>query len=112
MTPSFATKSTPPSPTAFSPFMFPIPSITKPPTPRAIQPPRGAKARRPGTDHRHLLARPRRRRFRRHPALVPSLVDDGTLQVLDRHGRRADAQHARTLAWRGADPAREFRKII
>jgi hypothetical protein len=52
------------------------------------------EARRAGADDGDLLARANLGRFRHHPALVPPVIDDRRLDVLDRDGRRVDAEDA------------------
>ena len=48
----------------------------------------------------------------RHPALVPRLVDDGDLDVLDRHRVPVDPDHAGGLARRRAQPPGELREVV
>ncbi len=59
-----------------------------------------------------LLPRPRRRRTRSDPALVPRPVDDRDLDGLDRDRILVDAQHAGSLARRGTQLAGELREVI
>mmetsp|Transcript_96794 Transcript_96794/g.276534 ORF Transcript_96794/g.276534 Transcript_96794/m.276534 type:complete len:331 (-) Transcript_96794:510-1502(-) len=70
------------------------------------------QARRPATDHRDGHARAEGRHARHHPTLLPRPVDDGVLHVFDRHRRVDEPGHASTLARRGADTARELRKVV
>ena len=70
------------------------------------------QAGRSRTHHRHAAAGPRRRRFRHDPALGETPVDNRLLDVLDRHRRIGDPQHAGTLARRRTDPTCEFREIV
>ena len=51
-------------------------------------------------------------RLRRDPAFLPTVVDDGALDVLDRDRRLVDAEHARAFARRGANAAGELGEII
>jgi hypothetical protein len=64
------------------------------------------------SDHRHLLAGALLGRQGHHPALVEALVDDRGLDGLDGHRGIDDAEHARALAGRGADAARELREVV
>ena len=52
------------------------------------------------------------RRQRHHPAFVEGLVDDLDLDLLDRHRVLVDAEHARRLARRRAQPAGELREVV
>ena len=52
------------------------------------------------------------RRLRAHPAILEPLVDDGGFNGLDRHGRLADAQNARSFTRRRAHTSRELWKIV
>ena len=79
---------------------------------RLVQLRRRAQACRAGTDHRDRLAGARLRRLGCHPALVPTAVDDGDLDVFDRDGRLVDAQHAGTFARGRADTARKLGEIV
>ena len=72
----------------------------------------GGQAGRPGPDHGDALAGAHRRHLRRHPALVPRPVDDLHLDLLDRHRVGVDAEHARRLARRRAQPAGELGEVV
>ena len=67
---------------------------------------------RPGTDDRDALAGAGHRRTRGDPAFVERAIDDRHLDRLDRHRIVVDAEHARALARRGAQPAGELRKVV
>ena len=73
---------------------------------------RAGQPGRPRADYGHGLARPVIRRLRHDPALGKAAVDDRVLDVLDGHRRVVDAQRARALARRGANPPGELREII
>src|SRR5688572_14629239 len=73
---------------------------------------RASETRGAGADHRHLLAGLARGRLRRHPARFPRAVDDGVLDRLDADRVGVDAQHARFLTRRGADPAGELGEVV
>ena len=66
----------------------------------------------PGADHGDPLAGLHRRDLRRDPALVPRPVDDLDLDLLDRHRVGVDAEHARRLARRRAQPAGELGEVV
>ena len=68
----------------------------------------------PGPDHGDLLPGPRGRpgRPRRHPSLGPRPVDDLDFDLLDRHRVGVDAEHARALARRRAQPAGELGEVV
>ena len=53
-----------------------------------------------------------RRHDRRDPALFPRAVDDLDLDLLDRDRRLVDAEHARGLARRRAQPAGELGEVV
>src|SRR6266545_3392550 len=72
----------------------------------------GAQSRRPRADHSHLLAGALLRRFGLNPAVFKTVIDDGALDVFDRHRRLVDAEHARAFAGRRTDPAGELREIV
>ena len=65
-----------------------------------------------GTDDRDRLARQALRRQRLDEALVEGALDRRHLDLLDRHGGLVDAQHARRLAGRRAEPARELGEVV
>src|SRR3546814_15345673 len=44
--------------------------------------------------------------------LLPAAIDDLAFDRLDRDRRVIDVERAARLAWRGADPAGELRKIV
>ena len=67
---------------------------------------------RAGSDHGHRLAGVPLRRLRLDPALVPRLVDDGDLDVLDGHRVAVDADHAGGLARRRTEPSGELREVV
>ncbi len=52
------------------------------------------------------------RRQRHHPALVEGLVDDLDLDLLDRDRILVDAEHARPLTRRRAQPPGELREVV
>ena len=66
----------------------------------------GGQAGRARTDHRDALAGAHLRLLRGHPALVERAIDDRDLDRLDRHRIVVDAEDARSLARRRAQPAR------
>ena len=72
----------------------------------------GAQASGAGADDGDLFVGANFRRLRRDPALVPAFIDDRNLDVLDRDRRRVDAEHARALARRGTDAARELGEVV
>src|SRR5690606_37581318 len=65
-----------------------------------------------GADDGDLLAGADGGRLGDDPALLPTLVDDGGLNVLDGDRRGVDAEHAGTLAGRGAHAAGELGEIV
>ena len=65
-----------------------------------------------GADHGDLLAGASFRRVGLDPAFGKAAVDDRVLDVLDRHRRVVDAQHAGAFAGRRTDAAGEFRKVV
>ena len=72
----------------------------------------GGQPGRAAADDRHALAGPLRRRLRRDPAFGEAAVDDRVLDVLDRHRRIGDAQHARAFARGRAGAAGELGKVV
>ena len=52
------------------------------------------------------------RRLRVDPALIPGLVDDRDLDVLDRHGVAIDPHHTGGLARRRTEPTGELGKVV
>ena len=72
----------------------------------------GGETGRPGTDHGDRLAGQRRRAAAADPALVEGVVDDLDLDLLDGHRVLVDAEHARRLARRRAQPAGELREVV
>jgi hypothetical protein len=58
------------------------------------------------------LARQTLRRVGGDPTVLERVVDDRDLDLLDRHRRLVDAEHARGLARGGAQPARELREVV
>ena len=65
------------------------------------------------TDDRHAPAAARAGGLRDDPALVPGAVHDRDLDLLDRHGvALVDLEHARGLARRGAEAARELGEVV
>lgn len=62
--------------------------------------------------NRHLLSASLRRRFRDDPAALPAHIYDRAFDVLDRHWRGVDAQHAGTLAWSRASAASKLREVV
>src|SRR5947207_10783848 len=73
---------------------------------------RARHARRTGAHDGDLLARAPGRDQRRHPALVPGVVDDVLLDVLDRDRVVVDVEDARLLAGRRADAAGELGEVV
>src|SRR5207247_4939698 len=73
---------------------------------------RARHARRTGAHDGDLLARAPGRDQRRHPALVPGVVDDVLLDVLDRDRVVVDVEDARLLAGRGTDAAGELGEVV
>ena len=71
-----------------------------------------ADPRGPAADDRHRAPRRPPRGPRRDPALGPAALDDGELDLPDRHRRRVDRQRARGLAGRRADPARHLGQVV
>ena len=72
----------------------------------------GGEAGRAGADHRHGAAREPLGRPRPHVPGRPGTVDDRDLDVLDRDGVLVDAEDARRLARRGAEPTGELREVV
>src|SRR5690606_18953720 len=72
----------------------------------------GGEAGRAGADDGDLLAGAHGGRLRADPALLPSPVDDGDLDVLDGDGGLVDAEHARRLARGGAEPPGELGEVV
>src|SRR6185436_10415427 len=70
------------------------------------------EARGPRAHHSHLLAGADGGRLRNDPALLERAVDDGDLHRLDRDRVVVDAEHARALARRRAQTARELREVV
>ena len=79
---------------------------------RAIELLSRGEAGRARADDRDLLAGARRGRLGRHPAFLEGAVDDGDLDGLDRHRVIVDAEHARALARRRAQAARELGEVV
>jgi hypothetical protein len=65
-----------------------------------------------GSDDGDALAGADRRDVRRNPAFVPRAIDDLDLDLLDRHRVLVDAEHARRLARRRAQPTGELREVV
>ena len=80
--------------------------------PRPVELRGGGKTGGAGTDDRDFFSRALLGNLRPDPAFLPAFVNDRGLDVLDRDGRRIDAEHARTLARRGTHAARELGKIV
>ena len=55
---------------------------------------RCSKAGGPRTNDRNRLARQSLRRYRLHPPVIPGLLDNRRLDLLDGHGRLIDGEHA------------------
>ncbi len=72
----------------------------------------GGQTGRSGADDGHGLAGQPVRRLRGDAAVVPGLVDDGDLDVLDGHRVLVDAQDAGRLTGRGAQPPGELREVV
>jgi hypothetical protein len=73
---------------------------------------RGREARGARTDHSDGLAREPLGRMRLDPVVRPGLVDDRHLDLLDRHGRLVDAEHARALAGCRTQATSELREVV
>ena len=73
---------------------------------------RRRQAGRPRAHHGHRLSGAHRWHLRRDPALRPGPLDDLVLDPLNRHRVFVDAEHARGLAGRGAQPPRELREVV
>ena len=74
-----------------------------------------AAARKPGragTDDGDGFAGAFLRRFGFDPAVLPAMINDFALDVLDRDRRIVDSQHARAFARRGTDAPGELGEII
>ena len=67
---------------------------------------------RPRPHHGHAVAGADRGRLGHDPALGPGPVHDLYLDLLDRHRRLVDAQHAGRLARRGAQSAGELWEVV
>jgi hypothetical protein len=80
--------------------------------PRPGQLLRGRHAGRPGADDRDPVAGARGRRGRHDPALLERPLDDGDLDLLDRHRVVGDPQDARPLTGRRAQLAGELREVV
>ena len=65
-----------------------------------------------GADDGDLFAGAFRGRFGGHPAFLEGAIDDRVFDILDRHRRIVDAEHARAFARRGAHATGELREII
>src|SRR2546430_17710283 len=78
----------------------------------AIQLGRGAKTGRAGTNDGYFLSGADLGRLGDDPTFIPPMIDDGTFQVLDRDGRRIDAEDAGAFARCGTNAARELREIV
>ncbi len=72
----------------------------------------GGEAGRAGADDDDALAGLHARHLRGDPALGPRAVDDLHLDLLDRHRVVVDAEHARRLARRRAQPAGELGEVV
>src|SRR5690606_2762969 len=72
----------------------------------------GGQAGRAGAYYGHPLASAVLGRVGLNPTHLKALVDDRALDVLDRHRRLDDAQHARAFARRGAYAARELGEVV
>ena len=72
----------------------------------------GGQPGRAGADDGDRLAGQLLRRQRNDPALVEGVVDDLDLDLLDRDRILVDAEHARPLARRRAQPAGELREVV
>ena len=73
---------------------------------------RNGQAGRTGPDDRDRLAGQPLGRLRAHVPRVPGFVDDRDLDVLDRHRRLVDPEHARGLTRSRAEPAGELREVV
>ena len=65
-----------------------------------------------GADDRHRAAGPSLRLDGTHPSLVEAVPDDLPLDLLDRHRRVVDPEHAGRLARRRADQTGELREVV
>ena len=65
-----------------------------------------------GADDRDRLPGAAHRRARHDPAFEERPLDDRELDALDRDRIVVDAEHARSFAWRRAEPARQLRKVV
>jgi hypothetical protein len=73
---------------------------------------RAGHAGRPRADDGHLLAGHACGRFRLHPAFGKTAICDRAFDRLDRHRRVFEIKRAGRFAWRRANAAGEFRKIV
>ena len=72
----------------------------------------GAESGRAGADDGDFLAGALVWHIGLHPAFFPAFVDDADFDVLDRHRRLVNAEHAGAFARSGADAAGEFREVV
>jgi len=72
----------------------------------------GSKAGRPRPHDSNPTTRALRRAPRSEPTLSPGPLDDLVLDLLDGHWLGVDAEHARRLARRGAQPSREVGEVV
>ena len=79
---------------------------------RLVQLVRGSQAGWAGPDNGHTFARAFLWRIRLHPSLLPGVVDDGALDVLDGHGGLVDAEDTGALTGGWTDPARELWEVV
>eukprot|EP01136_Pigoraptor_vietnamica_P023733 Opistho-1_new@6558 len=80
--------------------------------PSAVELVRGGEACGPRAHDCNALAGAGGRRARDDPPLGEGAVDDGDFDALDGHWVRVDAEHARTLARRGAHAAGELGEVV
>ena len=80
--------------------------------PGLVQLIRRSHARRARADDGHLLAGAAAGGLGNDPALLEGLVDDGALDVLDRHRVLDDAEHTRALARRRAHAAGGLGEVV
>src|SRR5450432_594182 len=73
---------------------------------------RRRQSRRAGTYDCDFLPSANSGRLRPNPAFRESSLHDVLLDLLDRHGRLVDPQHAGSFAGRGADSPSKFREVV
>ena len=73
---------------------------------------RGGESGGPGSDDGDAPPGAVRRRLGADPSFVEGAIDDRLLDLLDRDRVIVDGEHARRLAWRGAETPGELRKVV